>query len=321
MKNKIKHFPVCSILLIVSLLCGCSARNAVTKMLPENEEAAETEEIVTEESLSDNISGTDTEEQPDILKETSEPETETVAEITEEVEEEVITDEMLLEEVQVYFDTDRLEYSDKDTDILQLIHADHPEVKISTSDNVNLSQTGKQEVLYLLTLGEAEKTISHVFNIEDTKGAVIDIKTDSLQVEYGDSFNPIDNIAEVYDVVDGNLEYIDHEPESYENGWYTIEGDYDTRKSGYYDLAVIACDNHGNRTKKEFHLTVNEEIVPDVPSEPVFDYIGNANTKKFHYPDCKSVKKMKESNKVYYYDVTRDDMISMGYVPCKNCNP
>ena len=30
----------------------------------------------------------------------------------------------------------------------------------------------------------------------------------------------------------------------------------------------------------------------------VGDYIGNANTGKFHKPDCPSVKQMKESNKV-----------------------
>lgn len=55
--------------------------------------------------------------------------------------------------------------------------------------------------------------------------------------------------------------------------------------------------------------------------EPIgTDYIGNKNTKKFHFPSCSSVEKMKESNK-YYYTGTRDDMISKGYVPCKNCNP
>ena len=51
------------------------------------------------------------------------------------------------------------------------------------------------------------------------------------------------------------------------------------------------------------------------------DYIANKNTKKFHYPDCNSVKKMKESNKAFFYDVTRDYMIGQGYDPCGNCKP
>ena len=50
------------------------------------------------------------------------------------------------------------------------------------------------------------------------------------------------------------------------------------------------------------------------------DYIANLNTHKFHYPWCASVKKMNESNKWYYHG-TRDQLISQGYMPCKNCNP
>lgn len=49
-------------------------------------------------------------------------------------------------------------------------------------------------------------------------------------------------------------------------------------------------------------------------------YIGNKNTKKFHYPDCRSVKQMSEHNKDYM-NCTRDEAISRGYVGCKNCNP
>lgn len=53
---------------------------------------------------------------------------------------------------------------------------------------------------------------------------------------------------------------------------------------------------------------------------PIHDYVLNINTNKFHYPHCSSVKKMKESNK-YYFSGTRDEAISNGYDPCKNCNP
>ena len=49
-------------------------------------------------------------------------------------------------------------------------------------------------------------------------------------------------------------------------------------------------------------------------------YIGNRNTKKFHYPWCSSVTQMKESNMVFFYG-DRSDPIGSGYIPCKNCNP
>ncbi len=49
-------------------------------------------------------------------------------------------------------------------------------------------------------------------------------------------------------------------------------------------------------------------------------YILNTNTKKFHYPECKSVGDMKEKNKKEFTG-SREEVISRGYVPCKRCNP
>lgn len=49
-------------------------------------------------------------------------------------------------------------------------------------------------------------------------------------------------------------------------------------------------------------------------------YVLNTNTMKFHYPTCSSVDDMKEKNKQIYTG-SRDDIINMGYIPCKRCNP
>lgn len=49
-------------------------------------------------------------------------------------------------------------------------------------------------------------------------------------------------------------------------------------------------------------------------------YVLNINTKKFHYPNCQSVKTMSEKNKEIY-DGNRETLISDGYSPCGNCNP
>ena len=50
------------------------------------------------------------------------------------------------------------------------------------------------------------------------------------------------------------------------------------------------------------------------------EYVLNTNTKKFHYPTCDSVKKMKEKNKKTV-TASREDLISSGYSPCGGCNP
>lgn len=49
-------------------------------------------------------------------------------------------------------------------------------------------------------------------------------------------------------------------------------------------------------------------------------YILNKNTKKFHYPSCSSVSDMKEKNKQEFTG-SRNEVIAMGYTPCKRCNP
>lgn len=49
-------------------------------------------------------------------------------------------------------------------------------------------------------------------------------------------------------------------------------------------------------------------------------YVLNTNTHKFHFPDCNSVKQMKDKNK-QIEETTRDDLISRGYDPCGNCHP
>ncbi len=63
---------------------------------------------------------------------------------------------------------------------------------------------------------------------------------------------------------------------------------------------------------------------PSQPEEPPPEepptYVGNRNTGKFHDPNCSSVGRMKESNKVFFYG-GRDELISQGYGPCAVCRP
>ena len=58
----------------------------------------------------------------------------------------------------------------------------------------------------------------------------------------------------------------------------------------------------------------------DPPTDNGRDYVVNTNTKKFHYPSCSSADDIKDSNRWEYHG-TRDDLIGMGYVPCKRCDP
>jgi DNA-entry nuclease len=60
--------------------------------------------------------------------------------------------------------------------------------------------------------------------------------------------------------------------------------------------------------------------VSDEATDNGRDYVVNKNTKKFHYPSCSSADDIKSSNRWDYHG-TREELINMGYVPCKRCHP
>jgi|LSQX01.1.fsa_nt_gb micrococcal nuclease len=49
------------------------------------------------------------------------------------------------------------------------------------------------------------------------------------------------------------------------------------------------------------------------------NWLGNANTKKFHYPDCQHGQKTKSYNQVWFD--SRQEAIDAGYEPCGSCKP
>lgn len=91
---------------------------------------------------------------------------------------------------------------------------------------------------------------------------------------------------------------------------------------------TVLCESDGQSvkfsTEKEGKVPISinasqrkQEQLPVVSSTK---YVLNTNTKKFHYPDCKSVKEIKDKNKKEV-DFSREELISQGYKPCGNCNP
>lgn len=64
--------------------------------------------------------------------------------------------------------------------------------------------------------------------------------------------------------------------------------------------------------------TAEEPGSRSIPSSTT--YVLNTNTKKFHYPNCKSVNDMKPKNR-QDVDWTREECIREGYKPCGNCKP
>ena len=98
-------------------------------------------------------------------------------------------------------------------------------------------------------------------------------------------------------------------------------GDNWAEGSGTYQSTVASVAEETPAPQPETDTAV--QITPELsaPQETQqTTYVLNTNTKKFHYPTCSSVDDMKEKNKQIYTG-SRDEVINMGYVPCKRCNP
>ena len=98
-----------------------------------------------------------------------------------------------------------------------------------------------------------------------------------------------------------------------------VEIDYATGASRLADATLPDTGGTAGPAEAAPQPGAAPEAAP-APAPATRSYVLNTNTGKFHYPDCTSVKRMKESNKSYV-DTTRDDAISRGYAPCGNCNP
>ncbi len=86
----------------------------------------------------------------------------------------------------------------------------------------------------------------------------------------------------------------------------------------------LPIDNsvNGYRLKTEDKTAVSkptESVSTHSDDTKSIQYCANTNSMKFHLPDCSSVKNTKEENKLFLSD--RNELIELGYEPCKRCEP
>ena len=99
------------------------------------------------------------------------------------------------------------------------------------------------------------------------------------------------------------------------------EGSGDFISTGDFASGSAAADGAGTRAYASKPVESGPTPAPESHeiSEDV-RYVGNAKTKKFHYPDCDAVSDMKMGNAVCFYG-DREEPLADGYVPCKRCDP
>lgn len=82
---------------------------------------------------------------------------------------------------------------------------------------------------------------------------------------------------------------------------------------------TITITSDGQTIKVDKKSSAIKPQAPPSSSTTGYKYIGNTNTKKFHYPWCTWAKKITTGHRVYFK--TKEEAISKGYIPCKVCKP
>jgi len=84
-------------------------------------------------------------------------------------------------------------------------------------------------------------------------------------------------------------------------------------------------DNASDQQMRANLLTVQRQAISKgigiwtVPSTPESYYVGNSRTLRFHRPQCPSIKKLSDKDRVIFED--RMKPFLEGYSPCRNCKP
>lgn len=105
-----------------------------------------------------------------------------------------------------------------------------------------------------------------------------------------------------------------------EDGSKKLFADYIKTQSSQSTAAKTAAIGSVNKSTGSTAATVSTPAPATKSTVVVQSYVLNKNTKKFHFPGCSSVSRMKASNR-WDVEMSRDEVISMGYVPCQRCNP
>lgn len=75
----------------------------------------------------------------------------------------------------------------------------------------------------------------------------------------------------------------------------------------------------GFRSEKKDLSSYTYTVGQPKNSPDALNYVGNKNSRVFHYSDCGSVQTMSDGNKVIFE--SREDAVKAGYTPCSVCKP
>lgn len=153
-----------------------------------------------------------------------------------------------------------VEYGDK-LDNSKLFHAKESDenVKVDKVNGFDAKKLGEQTLKVMFTDGDKSTEKEIKVTVKDTKKPEITLKKDKITITAGDKLDLKENVKSVKDPVDGDLKYNDKEIKK--SGYYIDKGKLNIKKSGTYEVKVLAYDVNGNASEKSFKVIVKKKEV------------------------------------------------------------
>ena len=128
---------------------------------------------------------------------------------------------------------------------------------------------GGQDITFTLEKEGVKRSFVLNIAVADTKGPVIALKSDQLELDNGADFDALANVESVSDPVDGKLEPYPDNKVSEAEGYY-YESDVDVNKAGTYEVKIHAFDKNQNETSSTYQVIVKAKVIPS--TSPSINY-------------------------------------------------
>lgn len=147
----------------------------------------------------------------------------------------------------------------------------------SVKRDIETREVGIQELILVVSKGNVSREIPISIEIKDSVSPEIVIKNDIVVINQGDSFDLLSNIENVYDDVDGNLQYVPRDEVGEDTvNYYTVYSDFDHNVVGEYTINIKAVDKNGNETNSNYIVIVNKRTIGESVVGIAYSLLGSA---------------------------------------------
>ena len=155
-----------------------------------------------------------------------------------------------------------IEYGEGEISSKQLVDlAKYGEIDVTANPAmIDTNEIGTKTLEYTISKGKERKTLTKEFEVKDTVLPEVSGVREKLELALNADFdleNFIRNLK-VSDTVDGEFKRVEEEPTKnskggYDEGWYTVKSNVNTKEESTYNVTIHAVDKNGN---------VNDMVIP-----------------------------------------------------------